>query len=110
MLPGQIDLFSWKPRARRSDPDTSQEAGKRAAKFAGKQHKQILDVMTQAGIPLSAEQIADRIQGADHVKIARRTSELLQAGAIVVADSDYINRSGSRARRYAVAASDGGPT
>lgn len=99
----QLDLLTWTPRARLSDPSTSKDAGARAGKFSAGQHRQILDAMRSAGVPLSAEQIGDRLD-LNNVRVARRTSELLRAGYITVHDETYINRSGSRARRYVVAA------
>ena len=95
-----IDLMvrqNW----RYGDPDTSKEAGK-AATFAKGDCADILKVMKIADTPLAGEEIADRLRWGNHVRVMRRTSELVDAGLIRRTDQRYINRSGRSAFKYEV--------
>lgn len=88
---------------RTTDPHTSKEAGVFAA-FTFRSEHQILifGVIKSASSPVSAEQIADALGWESHVPVNRRLSELRDGGVIREVDSDYRNRSGRSALRWAV--------
>lgn len=102
-----LDLFSYQPQAanyRRTDPITSKEAGRSADKFRSEHHAAILRALSEAGVPLAAEQIADRTP-LDYVAVGKRTIELLRGGKIERTAERHINRSGRGAFRYQLRAS-----
>lgn len=97
-----LDLFSYQPQAanfRRTDPITSKEAGRSADKFRSEHHAAILQALTEAGVPLAAEQIADRTS-LDTVQTCKRFAELVRAEKIERTPEQHRNRSGRIAFRY----------
>jgi hypothetical protein len=67
--------------ARKTDPETSKEAAKRAAKeLVARHHKQILEVLQQSG-PGGKDFIASRC-GLSGVQVARRMAELAAMGFV----------------------------
>jgi len=87
------------PLARASDPPTSHEAAAGAARFASGHHRQILDALVDG--PASKTQLARRT-GIDGVAVARRISELLDHGKVVVVSNDGVSPTGKRERVYAL--------
>lgn len=75
----QLDI-DFESRARRSDPETSHEAARRAGEFAGHHHARILAALAQ-----DARTIYELAHstGIDHVAVARRMKELEDAGLVV---------------------------
>jgi len=96
------------PRARHADPSTSAQAAASMRTVAGAHERIILDALTQAGAPLSAEQIADRSGDLTALQVARRIAGLLRAGAISVGQDLVPTTSGRMARTYRVAETAGG--
>ena len=68
----QLSIFD-PPRARRSDPGTSQEAAARACEFTAEHYQKIITAL-RAG-PGTIYEVAERA-GITHVQVARRTSEM----------------------------------
>jgi len=67
--------------ARRTDPETSHEAAKRAKEFAGEHHRKILNFLALDRQGSTIYGIADYTK-IDHVAIARRMGELERAGKV----------------------------
>lgn len=88
---------------RNGDPHTSREAGRAARGFADGDCADIYAAMQQAGRPLAAEEISDRLGWNNHVRVNRRLAELVDAARIAPTDDLHTNKSGRRARRYRVA-------
>jgi hypothetical protein len=85
------------PAARATDPATSHEAAGGAKQFSGRHHALILEALKDG--PASKTVLGDRI-GLDGVSVARRTSELVSTGQIVVVSRDGISPSGHPERVY----------
>lgn len=93
MLPGQLDLLSWKgPGARRSDPTTSHDA---ANKFRPREvHENVLRVLRDHG-PLTDHEIAARLGGIQ-TSYGKRRGELRDAGLVVDSGIKRPSPSGSQ--------------
>jgi hypothetical protein len=74
-----IEMFPM-PRARRSDPESSKQAAKRAQDFAATHAGRLLEALRTHG-PLSPKQF-HALTGLTHVQADRRRKELLEAGLI----------------------------
>ena len=92
------DLFSF--NYRRTDPETSKEAGRAAERFRSGDHKAILDALDRAQCPLAAEQISEFIGWNDSVRVCRRLKEIECAGLIQRTSERHINKSGRGAFKY----------
>lgn len=95
----QIGLFE-RTHARVQDPQTSKEAARSMAATAEDQKRAIYWTLLRAGIPLTAEQIADQIEGLDKVQVGRRMSDLVRDGHVEPADQNGTTGTGRRATRY----------
>ncbi|MGB3935168.1 MAG: helix-turn-helix domain-containing protein [Burkholderiales bacterium] len=71
-------------RSRRTDPQTSRDAARRAHGLASEHCATILRVLRAAGAPLSPDGIAVRCS-LSSLQVSRRLRELVDAGAIVEA-------------------------
>jgi predicted transcriptional regulator len=89
------------PQARASDPPVCHEAARGAKRFAGGQFRDILDALSRG--PGSKTQLADRT-GIKDVAVARRISDLIDAGLVVVVSQDGRSATGHRERVYGLAA------
>ena len=76
----QVKLNFEPVRARKRDTETSQRSAGNARQFAAGHMALILDALI--GNPGTIKEIAART-GLDHVAVARRMSELRQAGKVV---------------------------
>lgn len=88
-----------RPRARRTDPDTSHAAAASMLDAAREHHALILRALDECQHPLSAEQIAARLE-LTHVQVNRRMSELRGAGLIEPTDQRVPTATGRTARTY----------
>lgn len=86
------------PAARGTDPTTSHEAAAGAKDFSGGQIDRILEAL-QLG-PASKTELWRRTSISD-VAIARRCSDLVKAGKLVVISEDGVSLTGKRERVYA---------
>ena len=79
---GQLDLSTWQPRARRTDPDSSHEAADRAER-SGAIRKQIIQVLdlVKAFPGLTSKQLAV-VGHIDRYIPARRLVELERMGLV----------------------------
>lgn len=96
----QTSMFSCKPaRARKSDPATSKEAGRKAAAFA-KGHKHTILTVLKAYGDLTGKEIASHCT-LSHVAVMRRLCELRRDGVVdgVVNGSRPLTRGGSQVWR-----------
>lgn len=76
----QLDLWAppSAPRARRTDPKTSHDAGAAAAAFAGSHQERILAALRAHG-GMTAHEIGAKV-GLTEVQVDRRMHELARAG------------------------------
>jgi hypothetical protein len=94
MLPGQLDLLSWKGAgARRTDPDTSQEAANKVR--SRKVYADVLRVLRDFG-PATDFEIAARL-GGQQTSIGKRRGELRDAGLVADSGERRPSPSGSNA-------------
>lgn len=70
--------FDALPRARTSDPPTSHAAARSAAPFAPEHRTRIYDALTR---PMTCYEIG-AVVGLDHVAVARRMKELVDANKV----------------------------
>lgn len=112
-----MDLFQYaetaRRNARRTDPDTSHEAGAAANDFKGDDQEQIFQALQVSGKPMAAEEISDALGWGDHVRVNRRLPELaapvygdfgvtIRGALIERTEEKHVNRSGRKAYRYRV--------
>ena len=90
------------PLARNTDPSTSHAAALAAGGLRDIHHAAIIRTLDAAGRPLAAEEVADIVESIDKVQVAKRWSELEEAGVVIKTEDQYLNRSGRRAFRYAL--------
>ena len=85
-----VDMY-----ARRSDPETSHAAGKRAAQFRSDHHRRIL-----AALAMSSGTIYELavLTGIDHVAVARRLPELERIGQAMPTGSTKPGPTGTKCR------------
>lgn len=95
----QLSLWE-RNHARRSDPDTSREAARRARSLAGQHAAQILAVLRQGGNQTCTEIAV--ASGLTAVQVARRMHELVDAGEVVVADGHGLTASGRPSRCFSI--------
>lgn len=93
----QLALLDDGPRARQSDPWTSQVAAQRAAEFAGSHIDVILACLGRHG-PATIDELAKRLP-LDSVECARRLADAEQMG---VAQPTGLSRRGLSGRRQRV--------
>ena len=89
------DLPLWRA-ARRTDPPTSQAAGRNSRRFAGGHCRRILEALALG--PGTKDELAARC-GLDEQQVARRMHELRRAG-LVVELGEAVSPSGNRETRY----------
>ena len=93
-----LPLFT-QPAARTSDPDTSHQAGRNRAKFAGRHCQAILDAL-RAG-PAGQTEIAARCGLLPH-QCNKRLSELCTEGYVVLTGRKVTNDKGLSEREWRV--------
>jgi hypothetical protein len=81
--------FMPKPRSRRTDPETSRDAGRRATTRTRDHSRLILAVLGESSVALNCYQIATRTDGRgmaalSQVQVARRMAGLLELALIIV--------------------------
>ncbi len=105
---GQLSMP--RPRARSTDPTTSQQAAAQARGVQRRHAAKILQVIRDAGRALTAEQVSDRSGDfdLDKVKVAKRWNELVAAGLVSV-QGEGTNANGRKAQAYGLTAWEASP-
>lgn len=89
-----------RPRARRTDPDTSKQAAERVSNFAAGHYAGIRCALVIG--PATIYEIAART-GLDHVAVARRLSEMQRAGIAAPTSETRPGPTGRQCRVWTVA-------
>jgi hypothetical protein len=99
----QATLFDMDtpPRARRTDPETSHEAARKAERFQRGHHKLILDCLRRSPAPFHYIAIATAT-GLDRHAVGRRIKELSDANLITEGPAGTLPN-GNKARTWRVA-------
>ena len=77
-----LPLFGYKPRARRSDPETSRLAAESMAPAAEIHCQRILQYLRRIGTINATKDEVGQAVGLDDVQAARRLSDLKDAGLV----------------------------
>ena len=101
--PRQRSLFVT-GRARRSDPDTSQEAADSIGGFANSHRRKIVEYLTDEGEATGDH--LDEVFGWKHATANRRLPELRELGIVRMTDRRAITRSGRSARLWELTSND----
>ncbi len=88
--------------AHSDDPSTSKEAAASAEPSAKSIAQKVLQVVVDAGRPLAVEEIVDRLPDHGHYQVARRVSDLHNAGKIEPSTLVHHNRNGRKAIMWRV--------
>ena len=83
------------------DPATSKAAAESVESAASQHRRMIVRKMHEVGVPLAAEEIADRT-GLSSLQVMKRISDLRRDFVVFATDEEHINRSGRRATRWAL--------
>jgi predicted ArsR family transcriptional regulator len=88
----ELSVNTTAPQARRFDPATSHEAAASARDLQARHHELIVDTLRRCG-PLGKDRIAE-ILGLTGVAVARRMSELREAGLVAATGRRVPSNSG----------------
>jgi len=83
------------------DPATSRAAAESVESTASQHRRMIVRKMHEVGVPLAAEEIADRT-GLTSLQVMKRISDLRRDFVVVATGEEHFNRSGRRATRWAL--------
>ena len=99
MTSTQPSLFEPLAHVRRTDPDTSEQAARKAKVLCNRHCQVILDLLRQVRTPMGAQEIAD-VTRLDDIQVARRWADLVRVGLVKDSGQRHRKRTGRMEIRY----------